>query len=52
MKVGKAPGLSGIVVEKIQAAGDMGISMIHDLATAIISDSKVPYDLVQFHCLL
>ena len=34
MKAGKAPGLSGIVVEMIRAAGDMGASMICDLAAA------------------
>ena len=44
MKTGKAPGPSGIVVEMIQAAGDMGASMIRDLATAIIHDGKVPSD--------
>ena len=32
MKAGKAPGPSGIVVEMIRAAGDMGASMIRDLA--------------------
>ena len=31
MKVGKALGPSGIVVEMTQAVGDMGASMIHDL---------------------
>ena len=44
MKAGKAPGPSGIVVEMIQAAGDMGASMIRDLAVAIIHDGKVPSD--------
>ena len=44
MKAGKAPGPSGIVVEIIRAAGDMGASMIHDLAVAIIRDGKVPSD--------
>ena len=44
MKAGKAPGLSGIVVEMIRAAGDMGASMIRDLAVAIIRDGKVPSD--------
>ena len=43
MKAGKAPGPSGIVVEMIPA-GDMGISMICDLAAAIIRDGKVPSD--------
>ena len=44
MKAGKAPGPSGIVVEMKRAAGDMGASMIRDLATAIIRDGKVPSD--------
>ena len=44
MKAGKAPGPSGIVVEMIRAAGDMGTSMIRDLATAVIHDGKVPSD--------
>ena len=47
MKAGKAPGPSGIVVEMIRAVGDMGPSMIRDLAAAIICDGKVP----SFHCL-
>ena len=44
MILGKAPGPSGIVVEMIQAAGDMGASMIRDLVAAIICDGKVPSD--------
>ena len=44
MKMGKAPGPSGIVVERIRAAGDMGASMIRDLAAAIIRDGKVLSD--------
>ena len=51
MKAGKAPGPSGIVVEMIQAAGDMGASMIRDLAVAITCDGKVPSDGAEFHCL-
>ena len=43
MKSGKAAGPSGIVVELIKAA-DTGATMIHDLATAIIRDGKVPTD--------
>ena len=43
MKAGKAPGPSGIVVEMIRTAGDMG-AMIRDLAVAIIRDGKVPLD--------
>ena len=44
MKAGKAPGPSGIVVEMILAASDMGASMIRDLAAAIICDGKIPSD--------
>ena len=44
MKAGKAPGPSGIVVEMITAAGDMGASMIRDLAAAVIRDGKIPSD--------
>ena len=44
MKGGKAPDPSGIMVEMIQAAGDMGTSMIRDLAAAIIRDGKEPSD--------
>ena len=44
MKAGKALGPLGIVVEMIRAVGDMGASMIHDLAAAIIRDDKVPSD--------
>ena len=44
MKAGKALGPSGIVVEMIRAAGDMGASMIRELAVAIIHYGKVPSD--------
>ena len=44
MKAGKALGLSGIVVEMIQAAGDTGASMICDLTAAVICDGKVTSD--------
>ena len=44
MKMCKALGPSGIVVEMIQAAGDMGASIICDLAAAIICDGKVLSD--------
>ena len=40
----KAPGPSDIVVEMTQAAGDMGATMIRDLAAAIICDGKVLSD--------
>ena len=44
MKLGKAAGPSGIVVEMIKAAGDTGATLIRDLATAIMHDGKVPTD--------
>ena len=44
MKAGNAPDPSGIVMEMIRAAGDMGASIIRDLAAAIICDGKVPSD--------
>ena len=44
MKAAKALGPSGIVVEMIRVAVDMGTSMICDLAVAIIPDGKVPSD--------
>ena len=44
MEAGKALGPSGIVVEMIRAADDMGASMVRDLAAAIIRDGKVPSD--------
>ena len=44
MKVGKASGLSRIVVEMIRETDDMSTSMIHNLAAAIIRDGKVPSD--------
>ena len=47
MKVGKAPGPSGMMVEMIRAAGDMDTFMICDLAAAIIRDGKVPSDCKQ-----
>ena len=43
-KSGKAAGPSGIVVEMIKTAGEIGATMIRDLATAIIHDGKVPTD--------
>ena len=44
MKADKASGPSGIVVEMIRAAGDMGASMVRDLEAATIRDGKVPSD--------
>ena len=42
MKAGKATGPSAIVREMIRAVGDMGATMIRDLAASIIHDGKVP----------
>ena len=50
MKAGKAPGPSGIEVEMIRAAGDMGTSMICDLAAAIIQQGTLWLG-AEFHCL-
>ena len=47
MKVGKALVPSGVVVEMIQAAGDMGASVISGPAAAIIHHGKVPSDCEQ-----
>ena len=44
MKLGKAGGLSGIVVEMTGAAVDTGVTMIRCLAITIIRDGKVPVD--------
>ena len=44
MKLGKAAGPAGIVVEMIKAAGDTGATMIRDVATAIVRDGKVQTD--------
>ena len=44
MKAGKAPGPSGIMVEIMRAAGDMGASVIRDLVAAVIHDGKMPSD--------
>ena len=44
MKPGKAAGPLGIVVLMIKVAGDTGASMMHDLATVINRDDKVPTD--------
>ena len=43
-KAGKEPNPSGIVVEMVRVASDIGASMIRDLAVAIIPDGKVPSD--------
>ena len=41
MKLSKALGPSGIVVEMIQASDDKGASKIYDLTAAIICNCKV-----------
>ena len=40
----KCTGTSGIVVEMIRAAGDVGASMIRDLEAAVIRDCKLLFD--------
>ena len=42
MKPGKAAGPSGIVVEMIEAAGGDGVTLLRDLASAIVRNGKVP----------
>ena len=44
MKSGKAAGPSGIVVQMIKAARDIGATMIRDLTSAIIRHGKVSTD--------
>ena len=44
MKSNKAAGPSCIVVEMIKAESNTGGAMIHDLATFIIRNDKVPTD--------
>ena len=44
MKSGKAASPSGVLVEMIRAVGDTGVTMIRDLAIAIIRDGNVPAD--------
>ena len=52
MEAGKAPGPSEIVVEMIRAAGDIGTSVIRDLAAAIICNWQGTLPLgAEFHYL-
>ena len=44
MKKHKAPGLSGLVAEIIQATGDIGIQWIIDLCNAIVKEGSIPED--------
>ena len=44
MKRHKAPGLSGLVAEMIQAAGDIGTQWILDLCNGIVKEGSTPED--------
>ena len=44
MKRHKAPGLSGVVAEMIQATGDIGIQWILDLCNGIVKEGSIPED--------
>ena len=44
MKSGKAIGPSGVVVEMLVAAGDVGVQWMVDLCNAIVQEGKVPND--------
>ena len=40
----KAPGLSGLVAETIQATGDIGIQCILELCNGIVKEGSIPED--------
>jgi len=44
MKRHKAPGLSGLVAEMIQATGDIGTQCILDLCNCIVKEGSIPED--------
>ena len=44
MKKHKAPGLSGLVTEMIQATGDTGTQWILDLCNGIVKKGNIPED--------
>ena len=44
MKRHKAPGLSGLVAEMIQATGDIGTQWILDLCNGIVKEGSIPQD--------
>ena len=44
MKKHKAPGLSGLVTEMIQATGDTGTQWILDLCNGIVKEGSIPDD--------
>ena len=44
MKRHKAPGLSGLVTEMIQATGEIGTQWILDLCNGIVKEGSIPED--------
>jgi len=42
MKRHKAPGLSGLITEMIQATGDIGTQWILDLCNGIVKEGSIP----------
>jgi len=44
MKMHRAPGLSGLVAEMIQATGDIGIQWILDLCNSTVKEGSIPED--------
>jgi len=44
MKRHKAPGLSGLVTEMIQATGEIGTQWILDLCNVIVKEGSIPED--------
>jgi len=44
MKRHKAPGLSGLVAEMIQATGDIGTQWILDLCNGVVKEGSIPED--------
>ena len=43
-KVGKAAGPSGVVLEMIEAAGEVGLQWLTDIFNAVVRDGKIPED--------
>ena len=44
MKSGKAAGPSGIIVEMLRAAGEIGITFLRELITSVVIHGKIPVD--------
>ena len=42
MKMGKATGPSGVVLEMLKAAGEDGVTWMTELFNQIVSDGKIP----------